>query len=185
MAFTGTELLMNADRIAQLEAENAKLRDRVGYLERQTGALMVDADRREERALRQAGSCEYHGHEIQHLRHMANWCWADASRQNGARGAIVAQLALASSGRDFVVLGKGTAERRIPVPGELAQWLGKCIDAQNKHMREPGFPTFADCQRAGGCDHPALSPSLSDEVRKQRRPRAQPAAQALFGEDGS
>jgi len=163
----------DAARIAQLEAENERLRERVTRLESRCGHLMVDADRREERALRQAESCEYHGEEIQRLRHMADWCWSNGNRQESARQSIVMVL--------FMLADKCEASESVP-GAEVASWLRKAIDAQRKTGREPGFPTFADCQRAGGCDHPALSPSLSEAVRATRKPRRQSAVQVLFGD---
>jgi hypothetical protein len=129
------------ERIAQLEAENAKLRDRVGLLERRCGHLMVDADRREERALKQAGSCEYHGHEIQHLRHMADWCWAEANRQEGARQAIVSQLALGSGdGADFVLLRKRRGRRAHPGAARTGEVAGQLHQSAAQVHARAGLP---------------------------------------------
>jgi hypothetical protein len=144
------------DRAAQLEAENEKLRDRVSVLEARCGHLMVDADRREERARKIAESCAEHGTEITYLRHMASWCWSDAQKEGAARRAIVGALQVLIRDR----LGDGRGDGTVPVPA-LAAWLHKAIDAQNRPMRKHGFPTLADCQRAGGCEHDALSPELA------------------------
>ena len=146
-----------ADEIQRLQAENEKLRDRVSLLERRCGHLMVDADRREERATKIAEDCAEHGKEIQYLRHMANWQWAAANQQQSARWAIVTALGNTEM---------GLAHRSEPVPVDvLATWLRKAIDAQSKVLRRAdGYPTLADCLRGGGCEHEGLSDGLKAEI---------------------
>ena len=142
------------DRIAQLEAEVARLRDRVTTLSSSCGHLMVDADRREERARKEAHDCAAHGREIHYLRHMASWQWAAHEESESAYRGLVSALILVSQ--------RLTGE---PVPaGVLAGWLGKAIDAGNKHLGRRKFPSLADCLRAGGCDHDGLSDGLKADI---------------------
>jgi hypothetical protein len=129
-----------------LRAELAAERDR-------SAALLVDADRREQRALDLLPDCGAHKREIQYLRHMASWCWESAQRAEEARQAVVSELELAAD---------RVSERAEPVPAHVvAEALRRAAGRQEKALARHGHPTFADCQRRGGCDHDGLS----DEVK--------------------
>lgn len=152
---TTTDALI--DETERLTVENARLHDRVRTLEARCGALMVDADRREEKARQRAEDCGEHGQEIQHLRHVASWYWAAMGQQEAARRAIVGALG-------NTVLGLRHHTEPID-PAELAAWLDKAIAAQSKVTRRPAaYPTLADCLRAGGCDHDGLCDGLKAEI---------------------
>ncbi|MDA8320411.1 MAG: hypothetical protein M0030_11470 [Actinomycetota bacterium] len=149
---TVPEPLTQAER-----AELERLRARCSMLEQRAGHLMVDADRRERAALDRAADCTEHGREIRHLRHLASWYWAIDEHSDAARRAIVAAL-----GNWRIALG----DRATPVPAaELRAALDGIIAAQQKVMRRPaGYPTLADCLRAGGCDHDSLSGPVKAEI---------------------
>jgi hypothetical protein len=175
---------------ARLAKENLRLQERVRVLEQRCGHLMVDADRREERARAIAESCLEHGSEIKYLRHLASWYWAAMNQQESARRAIIG-----AAGSTLLALRDHTG----PVPAEvLSTWLDKLIHAQDRVLRRPaGYPTLADCLRGGGCDHDGLTPELAAEIasalgiqpatapppgpakaaHRGRRPQASPARQ--------
>lgn len=129
---------MSDYRIAQLEAENEKLRGRVRLLETRCGHLMVDADRREERARDEAWSCPEHGKRILSNERLAWWHWANSGYQEQQRQAIVTALILVQ--RDEL------ARRSEPVPVDLlCKWLDKCVAAQRKVRKHPeGWPPLGD-----------------------------------------
>jgi hypothetical protein len=115
---------------------------------------MVDRDRQVEIARKEAHDCEFHGREIQYLRHMASWQWQHAQDEYNARSGFVGALILVR--RD---LGSE------PVPADvLARWLTKAIDAGNKHIGKGKYPNLADCLRAGVCDHDGLSDGLKADI---------------------
>lgn len=154
---TAQAVAVTAYNTAQLEAENARLRDRASVLERRCGHLMADADRREERARKAAEDCAEHGKEIQHLRHLASWCWAAEQHADSQRRAVVAAIGNAS------LALRGRTE---PVPAsEVTAFLDRITAAQKKVRKgHPGYPTLADCLRGGGCDHDGLSGALVAEI---------------------
>lgn len=145
---------LSAGQAASLQAENERLANRVRVLEARTGQLMVDGDRREQRAREEAHDCAAHGREIQYLRHMASWQWDHAQESASAYRGLVSALIL--------------VRQRItdaPVaPGVLSGWLDKAIAAGNRHIGKGGYPSLANCQRAGGCDHDGLSDGLRADI---------------------
>jgi uncharacterized protein (DUF3084 family) len=149
----------DAERIEQLTAQVAELQAKVHQYQRSNGALMVDADRREQRAAQRAEDCGEHGREIQYLRHLTSWYWASMVQQESARQAIVMMnLNTAKRMRDL------SADATVKA-ADVADWLGKNVDAQRKVLRRPaGYPTLADCARAGGCEHDGLSDGVQAEV---------------------
>jgi hypothetical protein len=145
-----------AGSVTRLEDENARLREELATEKRTSAAWFVDADRRERRALDLLPDCDAHKREIQYLRHMASWCWDSAQRAEGARGAIVAELILAA---------RGLQHQAEPVPVHVvAEALTKAVGGQKKALARRSYPTFADCLRAGGCDHDGLSADLKAEI---------------------
>jgi hypothetical protein len=148
-----------ADQHAEhLATENARLLSRVRQLEANLGHLIVDADRREERARKNAEDCAEHGKEIQYLRHMASWNWASMNQQEAARRAVVMANLKSATGL------RGDPEAMVRA-ADVAAWLEKNADAQEKVLRRPeGYPTMADCLRGGGCDHDGLSGELKAEI---------------------
>jgi hypothetical protein len=146
-------------RVEQLTAQNEELQDKVRQYQTSNGALMVDADRREQRASERALSCTEHGKELQYLRHLASWYWASMVQQESARQAIV--MMNLNTAKGMRELGADATVEAARVAG----WLTKNVDAQNKVLRRPaGYPTLADCLRAGGCDHDGLGDGVKAEI---------------------
>lgn len=111
----------------RLRAENAKLRDRIAYLERQTAALANDRDQSVQRALDRAQDCAEHGAMLTHLQKQAQWYWAASGQQENARWSIVTELILIRDDESC--------------PADLSARLRKAVDAQNKVGRRPeGWP---------------------------------------------
>lgn len=146
-----------AAQVERLTADNAKLRASLYQEERRSAALLVDGDRREQRATKTAESCGEHGKEIQYLRHIASWYWASLNQQEEARGGIVIDLML-------TVQKLGNRTEPVPV-ATLVTWLNKAVKAQDKVFRRPmGYPALADCLADGNCDHDGLSDGLATEI---------------------
>lgn len=136
-------------------AEHERLRDRIRTLEGRCGHLMVDADRREERAWKTAESCAEHGREITHLRHLSSWYWAASGHADACRQAIVMAM---------FNLADNLRHDRVD-PAAIPGLLDKAVHVQSKVLRRPpGYPTLADCLRGGGCEHDGLAPGLAAEI---------------------
>jgi hypothetical protein len=147
-------------RVDQLTAQVAELQAKVRQYQQSNGALIVDADRREQRAALAAEDCGEHGKQLQYLRHVASWYWAAMVQQESARWAVVtANMNTAKRLREEL------AARPTVDAAQVAGWLDKNADAQSKVLRRPsGYPTLADCVRGGGCDHDGLSDGVKAEV---------------------
>ncbi len=128
----------DAEIIASLKRENAKLHERVTRLESANGHLRVDRTRGIEAAEKRAEDCEEHGRMLLHWQRLAEWHWAAAGQQELARWSIVQALQLVQ--RDEL------AHRSEPVPVDvLCRWLDKAIDAQKKVTRKPeGWPPLEE-----------------------------------------
>ena len=141
--------------------EHDRLTRRIRDLESRCAALMVDADRRAEAATKRAEDCVEHGKEIQYLRHLASWCWHDGQDADEARRAIV--IAMQQFGKQLDDISKP-----IP-PDQLRDWLKRAMAAYDRKSKlPPSYPTLADCQRAGGCNHDDVSPKLRAEIEHSR-----------------
>jgi hypothetical protein len=141
----------DAEIIASLERENAKLRERVTRLESANGHLMTDRTRGIEEAEKRAEDCTEHGRDLMHWHRLAEWHWAAAGQQENARHAIVQALQL--------VIRDELACRSEPVPVNiLVTWLDKTIDAQKKVPRKPdAWPPLAEHLHAGcSCSLPPV-----------------------------
>lgn len=154
------------------EDERDKMQRRITDLESRCGALMVDADRRVEAAYKTAEDCAEHGKEIHDLRHVSSYYWAAERFANQARQAIVTELFL---------LRRQLGGRTDDVPVEdLRKWIEQALKAYDRSFRkEIGYPTSADCIRAGGCHHDDVSPGLRAELDGA----AAPGQGDLFAED--
>lgn len=141
--------------IERLQWQVATLVDKVSQLRSSNAALMVDGDRREQRALALLPDCDAHRRELQYLRHCVSWYWDNAQTAEEARQAIVAGLLV-------------TARRLRPdvtfTGAELAGMLEKAVDRQKGPLKRKGYPTLADCIRAGGCDHDGLSDAVKADI---------------------
>jgi hypothetical protein len=150
-------------RIDQLTAANAELSRKVSQLRSSNGALMVDADRREQRARLIAEDCEAHGREIQYLRHCASWYWQSMNDSDEARQAVVTANMLTA--RNLREHGADATVKAADVAG----WLDKNTGKQDKALRRHGYPTLADCLRstAGKCEHDGLSSQVKADIVKE------------------
>lgn len=147
-------------RITELEAENASLREKLHREEQRCAQLLADGDRREQRALNQLPDCDAHRSEIQYLRHLASW-YHDREQQ-----ADTARKAMATS---LVVTSQRLEGRTDPVPApDLVKWLRDAARANLNilHGRRKRYPNLADCARAGGCDHDGISDDLKTDIAR-------------------
>jgi hypothetical protein len=143
--------------IARLRARVAELEGKVSQLRSSNGALMVDGDRRERRAAEAALDCTEHGRELQYLRHCTSWYWSQMNDAEDARQAIVGGLLVTAQRLRPDVTFTGT---------ELAGMLQKAVDRQNGPLNRKGYPSLADCIRAGGCDHDGLSDDVRADIAR-------------------
>jgi hypothetical protein len=156
--------MTDQERIDQLTAQVAELRAKVRQYQSSNGALMVDADRREQRAALHAEDCAEHGRGLRYLRHLTGWYWAAMVQQESARQAVV--MMNLNTAKRMRELGADATVKAADVAG----WLEKNVDAQQRVLRRPsGFPTLADCARAGGCEHDGLSDDVKTEVAEALR----------------
>jgi hypothetical protein len=149
-------------QVERLTAENAKLQAKIHAERSHNGALMVDADRREQRALALLPDCEAHRQELQYLRHCVSWYWNSMNDSEDARHAIVGAL-----GNTVLALERGAADPDGKVgAAELLTWLKAAIAKQNKPLSRHGYPSLADCLRsaAGECDHEGIAPEVKAEI---------------------
>ena len=146
-------------QVERLSAENAELQRKVYAEKRHNGALMVDADRRERRALALLPDCEAHRQELQYLRHCVSWYWHNMNDTEEARHGIVGMLG------NTVLSLKDRPDYTVTA-AELCGWLEKAIAAQNKPLRRTSYPTLADCLRSahGDCDHDSACGDVIAEV---------------------
>ena len=150
-------------QVERLTAEKAELQAKVYAEKRHNGALIADADRREQRALALLPDCEAHRRELHYLRHMASWNWHTMNDAEEARQAIVGEL-----GNTVLSLKKHAAPDATVKASDLLTWLEKAIDKQDRPLRRKSYPTLADCLRsdAHGCEHEGLSADLVADIAK-------------------
>jgi hypothetical protein len=148
-------------QVKRLTAENAELQAKVYAEKRHNGALMVDGDRRERRALDLLPDCEAHKRELHYLRHMASWNWHCMNDAEEARHAIVGALG------NTVLSLKDRPDYTVSA-GELCTWLEKAIAKQDKPLGRKSYPTLADCLRSDshGCEHEGLSAELVTDIAR-------------------
>lgn len=147
-------------QVEQLTAEKAELQAKVYEEKSHNGALMVDADRREQRALALLPDCDAHKRELQYLRHCASWYWHCMNDSDEARAAVVTALMLTAmnareAGPDATVKA-----------ADIAEWLEKAVKKQNEPLRRTSYPTLADCLRSahGDCEHDSVCGDVIAEV---------------------
>jgi hypothetical protein len=100
------------------------LRRRVNELESSNAALMVDAGRREQRALDRLPDCDAHRDELDHLRRQAREFWQLMTIAEDAISAYIGQL---DAIRERVTHHSG------PVPVDaVGKWLTGAINAVSK-----------------------------------------------------
>jgi hypothetical protein len=148
-------------QVERLTAQNAEMQAKIYAEEQHNGALMVDADRREQRALALLPDCEAHKREIHYLRHMASWNWHTMNDAEEARQAIVGAL-----GNTVLAIKRGAGP--TVSTAELLTWLEAAIAKQKKPLGRKSYPTLADCLRSDnhGCEHKGLSASLVADIAK-------------------
>ena len=143
------------EEIALLQRQVAALEDKVSQLRSSNAALMVDGDRREQRALALLPDCDAHRRELQYLRHCVSWYWSEMTSAEEARQAIVGGLLVTAQRLRPDVTFTGT---------ELAGMLQAAVDKQKGPLKRKGYPTLADCIRGGGCDHDGLSDAVLADI---------------------
>lgn len=145
------------------DSEREKMQRRITLLESRCGALMVDADRRVEAAYKTAEDCAEHGKEIRNLRHISSYYWAVERHADQARQAIVTEP---------ILLRRQLGGRTDTIPvDKLREWIEQALKAYDRSFRkEIGYPTPADCIRAGGCRHDDVSPELRAELDAETAP---------------
>jgi hypothetical protein len=134
-------------QVERLTAQRDELQRKVFEEKRHNGALIVDADRREQRALALLPDCEAHRRELLYLRHAVSEYWHAMNDSEEARQAVVMANLLTARRCGEMPPGATVA------PADLAAWLTANTGKQDKALRRHSFPTQADCIRAGGCDH--------------------------------
>ncbi len=146
-------------QVERLTAEKAELQAKVYEEKSHNGALMVDADRREQRALALLPDCEAHRRELQYLRHCTGEYWHAMNDADEARRAIVGALGK-------TVLDLSANPGYTVTAAELSGWLQKAIDKQDKPFRRHVFPTQADCLRsaAGECEHSGICDDVKADI---------------------
>jgi hypothetical protein len=146
-------------QVAQLTADKAELERKLYQEKRHCAALMVDGDRKEQRALALLPDCDAHRRELQYLRHCVSWYWQSMNDSDEARMAIVGALGK-------TVLDLSVNPGYTVSAAELSGWLSKAIDKQKRPLNRHGYPTLADCLRsaAGGCEHEGISEDVKKEI---------------------
>jgi hypothetical protein len=152
-----SEIQSLREQAERLAARNTELERELHQEQRRYAALSVDADRREQRALRLLPDFQAHRGEIQYLRHMTSWYWNQAQSADEARHAITGPLQATAirlcAGTDATV--KAT---------DVAGWLDRAIDQEKKPLSRKGYRALADCLREGGCDHDGLSEQVKADI---------------------
>ena len=149
-------------QVERLTAEKAELQAKVYAEKRHNGALIADADRREQRALALLPDCEAHRRELHYLRHLASWNWHIMNDAEEARQAIVGAL-----GNTVLAIERGAFGPTVNT-ADLLTWLEKAIAKQDRPLGRKSYPTLADCLRspAGTCEHEGLSADLVFDIAK-------------------
>jgi hypothetical protein len=118
------------------------------------GAAIADKARGIREAMARAEDCAVHGEMIRSEGHQAHYFSVLAEQHDAER---VAWLSAAHSIR------AAFAERDDPLAAAVVRYVddaGKTADRARKRFAPP---TFADCERAGRCEHPATVPHAACE----------------------
>jgi hypothetical protein len=147
-------------QVERLTAERDDLAKKLSREENHVAALMVDGDRREQRAMALLPDCEAHRRELQYLRHCASWYWHNMNDSDEARAAVVTALMLTA--RNAREAGPDATVKAA----DIADWLEAAVKKQNRPLHRTSFPTMADCLRSahGDCDHDAVCGDVIAEV---------------------
>lgn len=116
---------------------------------RLVAAAQNDRDRGIREAMKQAEDCAVHGERLRHEGHQAYWFSAESDVRDEER---IVWMTLAGNIRD-VLAGQDSDVARTVIAA-----IGKTERAARSIRARRGAPTFADCQRAGKCEHPATEP---------------------------
>lgn len=124
-------------------------------LREQVAHVRVDRDRGIREAMKLAEDCEHHGATIRSEGHQAYYFSVLAEQHDAER---VAWLGAALAIRDAFQ----SAATRAKVGAELAARVVGFVDAASRSAdrarKRFNPPTFADCDRAGLCEHPPTKP---------------------------
>jgi hypothetical protein len=147
-------------QVEHLTAERDALQRKVYEEKRRNGALRVDGDRREQRALALLPDCEAHRRELQYLRHCVSWYWHCMNDSDEARGAMA--LSLTMNAQRAREAGPDATLKAA----DVAEWLEKAATRQDKPLSRHLYPALADCLRSahGDCDHDGVCGDVVAEV---------------------
>lgn len=157
---THTAMRLLRAQVERLTAERDDLQRKVYEEKSHNAALRVDADRKEQRALALLPDCEAHRGELQYLRHCVSWYWHNMNDSDEARAAVVTSLMLTARG------AREAGPDATVKAADIADWLEKAVDKQNKPLHRTSFPTLADCLRSahGDCEHDTICGDVIAEV---------------------
>ncbi len=126
--------------IKRLEEQRDADRRRISLLERRTGALMVDADHREQRALRSANSCEEHGELIKRLEELVAYHDARSTHFESDRGSLLVLLftlrSFADGDREEVTLKRDAVKKYVRDTERALDRASKKFDKAWAKIRE-------------------------------------------------
>jgi hypothetical protein len=147
-------------QVERLTAEKAELAEKLSHEKDRATALYVDGDRREQRALALLPDCEAHRRELQYLRHCVSEYWHAMNDSDQARRAIVSANQLTARN-----LSGGGPDATVKA-ADVATWLMRNVDKQDKALKRHVFPTQADCLRsaAGGCEHESICDDVKADI---------------------
>lgn len=121
----------------------------IGRLNREVAAVRVDADHKVTEAMKRSEDCKVHGATIRQESHAAYNFSVLAERTNAER---VAWLSAVHHIREAV------AKRDDPLAAAVIKFCdaaGRDADRARKRFNPP---SMADCEKAGGCQHPFPEP---------------------------
>jgi hypothetical protein len=146
--------------VERLTAEKADLAEKLSREKDRATALYVDGDRREQRALALLPDCQAHRRELQYLRHQVGEYWHAMNDSDEARTAIVSANQLTARN-----LSGGGPDAMVKA-ADVAAWLMRNVDKQDKALRRHVFPTQADCLRsaAGECEHAGICDDAKADI---------------------
>lgn len=128
--------------------------DEVDARHREAVACRADRDRGITEAMQRAEDCEQHGADIRYERHQSYWCSVEADRNNAERVAWVDAA---------FQIREAFANRSDPLAKKVVAFIDAAARGADRARKRHAAPTFADCQKAGRCEHPAPAPHAACE----------------------
>lgn len=132
-------------RVPEVEAAMREMSREILRLREQVAAVQVDRDRGIRDAMKRAEDCVEHGATIRSESHQAHWFSVLADANNEER---VAWLSACQEIR------KAFAEQQTDIGRQVVKFIDAAARDAKRIQGRRSAPTFADCQRAGRCEHP-------------------------------